>query len=304
MAISVAKNSSHAQSAPIGVFDSGVGGLSVLRHLLRLMPHERYLYLGDSARVPYGSKSPETVQLFARQCAQFLLDRGVKLIVVACNTASAVALDAVQAISPVPVVGMIQPAAQAALAATRSGSIGIIGTRATVNSRAYPQAILGHYEAGLSAQSLDAVDDLGGRLQVHGQACPLFVPIVEEGWTDHPAARLIAQDYLAPLGSLGIDTLVLGCTHYPLLAPLLADLLPHVTLIDCGEHAAWDARCILENANQLASPNGTGPGAAAKIRFHLTDVPTTFEEVAQRFLGFPIATPQRVTIDHLCLETA
>jgi len=291
----------HHQSAPIGVFDSGVGGLSVLRHLLRLMPHEHYVYLGDSARVPYGSKSPETVQLFARQCTQFLLDQGVKLIVVACNTASAVALDAVQAISPMPVVGMIQPAAQAALAATRSGAIGIIGTRATVNSGAYPQAILGQYEASLSAQS---VPGMGGDLRVHGQACPLFVPIVEEGWTDHPAARLIAQDYLTPLGSLGVDTLVLGCTHYPLLAPLLADLQPHVTLIDCGEHAAWDARCILENANHLASPNGSGPDAAAKIRFFLTDVPTTFEEVAQRFLGFPIATPQRVTIDHLCLEIA
>lgn len=298
--MSVAKNSSRSQSAPIGVFDSGVGGLSVLRHLLRLMPHERYLYLGDSARVPYGSKSPKTVQLFARQCAQFLLDRGVKLIVVACNTASAVALDAVQAISPVPVVGMIQPAAQAALTATRRRSIGIIGTRATVNSRAYPQAILGQYKAGLSAQSVPNGDDL----QVHGQACPLFVPIVEEGWTDHPAAKLIAHDYLAPLGSLGVDTLVLGCTHYPLLAPLLADLLPQVTLIDCGEHAAWDARCILENGHQLASPNGAGPSPAAKIRFFLTDVPTTFEEVAQRFLGFPIATPQRVTIDHLCLEMA
>ena len=296
----MAKITSHPQSAPIGVFDSGVGGLSVLRHLLRLMPQEYYLYLGDSARVPYGSKSPETVQLFARQCTQFLLDKGVKLIVVACNTASAVALDAVQAISPVPVVGMIQPAAQAALAATRSGGIGIIGTRATVNSGAYPRAILDHYAAGLSAQSMPGMDDL----HVHGQACPLFVPIVEEGWTDHPAARLIAQDYLAPLGFLGIDTLVLGCTHYPLLAPLLADLLPHVTLIDCGEHAAWDARCILENAVQLASPNGTEPGAAAQIRFYLTDVPTTFEEVAQRFLGFPIATPQRVTIDHLCLEPA
>lgn len=291
-------------SSPIGVFDSGVGGLSVLRHLLRLMPQERYVYLGDSARVPYGSKSPETVQLFARQCAQFLLDQGVKLIVVACNTASAVALDAVQAISPVPVVGMIQPAALAALAATRSGEIGIIGTRATVNSRAYPRAILGQYEAGLSPRSLPDLADLGSHLHVHSQACPLFVPIVEEGWTDHPAARLIAQDYLAPLGSTGMDTLVLGCTHYPLLAPLLADLLPHVTLIDCGEHAAWDARCILENAGRLASPNGFGPGAAGQIRFYLTDVPTTFEEVARHFLGFPIATPQRVTIDHLCLEPA
>lgn len=289
-------------SAPIGVFDSGVGGLSVLRHLLRLMPDERYIYLGDSARVPYGSKSPETVQLFARQCTRFLLDQGVKLIVVACNTASAVALDAVQSISPVPVVGMILPAAQAALAATRSGQIGIIGTRATVNSRAYPEAIFAQEQAALTVRRLDNLGQLANRIQVHGQACPLFVPIVEEGWTDHPATRLIAQDYLAPLRPLGMDTLVLGCTHYPLLAPLLADLLPEVTLIDCGEHAAWDARCILENQAQLAPPRRNGASGHMDIRFFLTDIPTTFQSVAQRFLGFPIAVPQRTHIDHLCLE--
>lgn len=305
-------------SAPIGVFDSGVGGLSVLRHLLRLMPDERYIYLGDSARVPYGSKSPQTVQLFARQCTQFLLNQGVKLIVVACNTASAVALDAVQSISPVPVVGMILPAAQAALAATRNGQIGVIGTRATINSTAYPQAILARERVALQAQAVGNLDELPHRIQVNSQACPLFVPLVEEGWTDHPAARLVAQDYLAPLrmdwegmDTGGMDTLVLGCTHYPLLAPLLADLLPGVSLIDCGEHAAWDARCILENAGGLAAPapssagNGVGNGTAppADLRFFLTDIPTTFQDVAQRFLGFPIPTPQRVSIDHLCLDT-
>ncbi len=289
-------------SAPIGVFDSGVGGLSVLRHLLRLMPDEHYLYLGDSARVPYGSKSPETVQLFARQCTQFLLDRGVKLIVVACNTASAVALEAVQAISPVPVVGMILPAALAALSATHNGHIGIIGTRATVNSTAYAQAIQTQEKATLAARPLDDLAHLPHRIQVHSQACPLFVPLVEEGWTDHPSTRLIAKDYLAALASGGMDTLVLGCTHYPLLAPLLADLLPGITLIDCGEHAAWDARCILENADHLAAPDQSGAAPGPNTHFFLTDIPTTFQAVAQRFLGFPIATPQRVSIDHLCLE--
>lgn len=282
-------------SSPIGVFDSGVGGLSVLRELLRLLPDERYLYLGDSARVPYGSKSPETVQLFARQCARFLADQQVKLIVVACNSASAVALQAIADEVDVPVIGVIEPAAGAAVQATRSGTVGVIGTRATVNSAAYCRAI--HL--------------LNPGVTVHSQPCPLFVPLVEEGWTDHSAARLIAQEYLGPLfappaanGSgqpAAIDTLVLGCTHYPLLKPLLHELLPGVTLIDCGEHAARAAH------HQLAIRRGLAPlrprnghPLPADVCFYLTDVPPTFVPIAERFLGFPVSRVERVEIDHLC----
>ena len=282
-------------SSPIGVFDSGVGGLSVLRELLRLLPDERYLYLGDSARVPYGSKSPETVQLFARQCARFLADQQVKLIVVACNSASAVALEAVQAEVDVPVIGVIEPAARAAVQATRSGQVGIIGTRATVNSGAY----------------CGAIQRLNPAITVHSQPCPLFVPVVEEGWTDHSATRLIAQEYLAalfpPENSDGahlsphIDTLVLGCTHYPLLKPLLHELLPGVELIDCGEHAAQIAhrQLLAQNALAPARPrNGHRP--PADVRFYLTDIPPTFVPIAERFLGFPVSRVERVEIDHLC----
>ena len=283
--------------SPIGVFDSGVGGLSVLKQLLRLLPQEQYVYLGDSARVPYGSKSPATVQLFAQQCAHFLLEQGVKLIVVACNTASALALDTVQAMTRVPVIGVIQPAAQAALQATRNGRIGVIGTRATVTSDAYARQIraLAPANPGRNGQ--------GSPVQIFSQACPLFVPVVEEGWTGHPATRLIAQEYLAPVQEAGVDTLVLGCTHYPLLKPLLQDLLPGIRLVDCGEHAAAQARAILARQRALVQGNGRrAPGG--QVRFFVTDEPATFEEVAQRFLGFPLGPVERVVIDHWFPEGA
>lgn len=277
-------------TAPIGVFDSGIGGLSVLRELLRLMPDESYIYLGDSARVPYGTKSAETVRLFAGQCAQFLLDQGVQLIVVACNTASAVALETIRAAVDIPVIGMIEPAAQAALRSTRSGQIGVIGTRGTVSSGAYPAVI----------QALNEHDPAP---TVHSFACPLFVPLVEEGWTDHPATRLVAQDYLnhlfahgAAAGSPDIDTLVLGCTHYPLLKPLLHELLPSVHLIDCGEHAAHVARAILDHS----APPSTN--AAPNVRFYLTDIPPAFVSIAERFLGFTVGEVERADIDHLVLQ--
>jgi glutamate racemase len=275
------------------VFDSGVGGLSVLKHLIELMPAEKFVYLGDSARVPYGNKSPETVRLFARQCAQFLLKKGVKLIVVACNTASAVALDAIQEIADVPVIGMIEPAAAAAVRTTRTGRVGVIGTRATVESDAYGRQI-----REVTRLSWSKNGHAGQTLSVHSHACPLFVPIVEEGWTEHLATRLIAEEYLAPLRQIQVDTLVLGCTHYPLLKPLLQELLQDVTLIDCGEHAAVVARDILAADGMLAtgkpSHNGSGPA-----QFYVTDVPTTFASVAERFLGFPVTRVERVQVDHL-----
>jgi glutamate racemase len=284
---------------PIGVFDSGIGGLSVLRELLRLMPEESYIYLGDSARVPYGNKSVETVRLFANQCTQFLLSQDVKLVVVACNTVSAVALDAVQQAISIPVIEMIEPAAAAAVERTVTGSIGVIGTRATVGSRAYDVAI----------HRLQNEREIN----VYSLACPLFVPLVEEGWLDHPATRAIAQEYLNELfrpcvtaagddTNTKIDTLVLGCTHYPLLKPLLRSLLPNVHLIDCGTYAAQVAYATLQQEETLAS-TGEKSTLRPKVRFCLTDILPNFAPIAERFLNFNVDAVERVVIDHPLLAT-
>ena len=191
--------------APLGVFDSGIGGLTVARALFERLPHEAVLYFGDTARVPYGPKSPETVRRYSAEILAYLIGRGVKAVVVACNTSTAHALDHLRSRASVPVVGVIEPGARAAVAASRSGTIGVIGTVGTVASGAYERAI--------KALRPDAT--------VVSAACPLFVPLVEEGWFDHPAAELIARDYLEPLRRSGVDVVVLGCTHYPLLKPLL-----------------------------------------------------------------------------------
>src|SRR5258708_27934521 len=192
--------------APLGVFDSGIGGLSVARALFERLPKESVIYFGDTARVPYGPKSPDTVRRYSAEILAYLLGRGVKAVVVACNTSTAHALGSLKEKSPVPVIGVIEPGARAAVAATRSGNIGVIGTAGTIASGAYERAI--------KALRPDA--------KVHGQACPLFVPLVEEGWFDHPATELIARQYVEPLERAGVDVLVLGCTHYPLLKPLRA----------------------------------------------------------------------------------
>lgn len=265
---------------PIGVFDSGVGGLTVLRKLANLLPDEDLLYLGDTARVPYGNKSAETICLYARQCTQFLLDQSVKLIVVACNSVSAVALQAVVDLSPVPVIGMIEPAAQAALQKSRTGAIGVIGTYATVGSGAYERTI----------SSLDAQ----GGVAVYSQACPLFVPLAEEGWHDHAATRLIAEEYLTPLKEAGVDTLILGCTHYPLLAGIIGTVMPGVQLIDSGEESALVAQDIL-----AATGDRHAPQRQRRIDCYVTDKPTTFTVVAERFLGFPLLNVHQIAIDEL-----
>ncbi|CAN5485597.1 glutamate racemase [soil metagenome] len=266
---------------PIGVFDSGIGGLSVLKHLVRLMPTERFVYLGDTARVPYGNKSTETVQTYSKQCAAFLLQHNVKMIVVACNTASALALDVLRRDVSVPVVGVIEPAAAEAARATTSCMIGVIGTRATIFSNSYARAI------ELSAPEKHIV--------VHSQPCPLFVPLVEEGWLDSPATRLIAEEYLRPLVANRIDTLVLGCTHYPLLKPMLTSMLPNVHLIDCGE-------CAAKVAAEMNGPVDDGPiTTTPNIYFYLTDNTPSFPVLARQFLGISVNEPVRVSVDHLIL---
>jgi glutamate racemase len=250
---------------PIGVFDSGIGGLTVVRELMRQLPHESLIYFGDTARVPYGNKSPATVRRFSREILGFLLERDVKLVVVACNTASAHALEELQRVAAVPVEGVIEPGARAAVAASRTGRIGVIGTAGTIASGAYERAIR----------------DASAKVEVTARACPLFVPLVEEGWLDHPASRLIAEEYLVPLRQHRIDTLVLGCTHYPLLKPLISDVLgPSITLIDSAEQTAAAV------SRELAASTLHAPGTqAGHVHFVVSDAPQQFVKVGKRFLG-------------------
>jgi glutamate racemase len=252
-------------AAPLGVFDSGIGGLTVAHALFERLPHESVIYFGDTARVPYGPKSPETVRRYSAEILAYLLQRGVKAVIVACNTSTAHALDTLRERSPVPVLGVIEPGARAAVAATHGGAIGVIGTAGTIASGAYERAI--------KALRPDAC--------VISRACPLFVPLVEEGWFDHPATELVAREYLRPLEAAGVDVLVLGCTHYPLLKPLLGRVLgASVRLIDSAEETAaavqseLTARALLADASQPATHS-----------FVVSDDESHFRSVGARFLG-------------------
>ena len=252
--------------APIGVFDSGIGGLTVVAAIMLALPDERVAYVGDTARVPYGPKSPETVVRYSRQIASWLLEQHVKAIVIACNTATAHALETLQRECPVPVIGVVQPGARAAVGATRNGRIGVIGTTGTINSGAYRRAIA----------------ELAPEAMVVGTACPLFVPLVEEGWVEHPATRLIVETYLQPLRAAKVDTLVLGCTHYPLLAPMIGEVVGgEVTLVDSAAETANALRDVL-SANALAT---SAVGRSPVHRFIATDAPDAFRRVGQRFIG-------------------
>ena len=252
------------RDAPIGIFDSGIGGLTVAHAIMRRLPNESLIYFGDTARVPYGPKSPETVRRYSREIAAFLLEQRVKAIVVACNTATAHALPMLEAELPVPVLGVVGPGARAAVRATRSGHIGVIGTVGTIRSGAYVRAI--HAEAGTA--------------MVTAVACPMFVPLVEEGWTDHEATWLVAREYLAPLMRDEVDTLVLGCTHYPLLKPIIGEIVGrHVRLIDSAEETAADTRRMLADAGLEATAGG------GSYRFVASDDPEQFLLLGQRFFG-------------------
>lgn len=268
------------KTSPIGVFDSGIGGLSVLKQFIRFLPYEKYVYLGDTARVPYGNKSKDTVIEYSKQCVNYLLSHDVKLIVVACNTASSNALEEIKAMTDIPVIGMIVPAAQAALRITLNNKIGVIGTRATINSKSYERTI----------------NELSNKeIQVFSEPCPLFVPIVEEGWIRHKATRLIAEEYLASLTNHNVDTLVLGCTHYPLLSELIKEIMPSINLIDSGEHSSVSAIRILGEAGLLAEER-EDYNIKHDIKFYVTDVQTIFYDVSKLFLGFEIDSPIKVVI--------
>ena len=253
------------RSAPIGVFDSGLGGLTVAHEIMRQLPGESLIYFGDTARVPYGPKSPETVRRYSREIAHFLLEQGVKAIVVACNTATAHALPMLESELDVPVLGVVGPGARAAVKGTRNGHIGVIGTEGTIRSGAYVRAI--------HAESPEA--------KVTALACPLLVPLVEEGWTNHDATWSIAEEYLAPLLKDDVDTLVLGCTHYPLLKAVIGKIVGRsVRLIDSAEETAADTRRMLQE-NDLANEGTTPPS----YRFIASDDPQQFLRLGQRFLG-------------------
>lgn len=285
---------------PIGLFDSGIGGLSVLKQFIKFLPNENYIYLGDTARVPYGNKSVATVKRYASECTNFLLSKNVKLIVVACNTVSSVAIDEVSAHSDVPVIGMIFPAAIASVRSTRNGKIGVIGTRATIESNAYENAIksitnnINLYNNNVTINNSESKELIKKNIIVYNKACPLFVPLVEEGLMNHQATRLIAQEYLEPLKTQNIDTLVLGCTHYPLLAPLFSELLPEVNLIDSGEHSAIAAIRLLGEKN-LLNPNSDKFIKNPSVKFYVTDIPSTFNDIANMFLNFDIAAPEIIS---------
>lgn len=254
-------------TAPVGIFDSGIGGLTVAQAIADRLPGESTLYFGDTARVPYGPKSPRTVRRYSLEILEWLLAQRVKAVVIACNTSTAHALEALRARSPVPVVGVVDPGARAAVAASGTGRIGVIGTAGTIASGAYRRAIL--------ALQPEAV--------VVDRACPLFVPLVEEGWFDHPAAELIAREYLSGFAAQGIDTLVLGCTHYPLLKPLLGRVLgPDVALIDSAAETARALAEVLVRHNLLAAG---ASGGAPSHRFAVSDDAARFLAVGARFLG-------------------
>ena len=251
---------------PIGVFDSGLGGLSVVRELVSLLPSENIVYFGDTGRVPYGTRSRETIEKYAGQDGRFLLSKDVKMVIAACGTVSSVAASVLDAL-PVPAIGVVDAPAAAACAATKNGKIGVIGTAATVRSGAFAQAI---------ARQMPTA-------QVFAAACPLFVPLVENGWIepDNEVTLATARRYLEPLKAQGVDTLILGCTHFPLLAPIIAQVMGgEVTLIDTGKETARAAAQMLRETDALSAPSAT-----PDRRFFVSDRPDDFIGVAEMFLG-------------------
>ena len=258
----------------IGIFDSGIGGLTVLKEIAAALPEENIIYLGDTARVPYGIRSPETVTRYSFENTRFLLSQEIKLLVVACNTASAVSLDAVKKEFPLPVIGVIDPGARAAVRATKSRNVGVIGTEATIGSGAYERTIRG----------------LDSGIAVTSSACPLFVPLVEEGWTDNDVAELVAGRYLAPFAGRGIDTLVLGCTHYPLLKNVIRKVVgPGITLIDSATETAREVADILDRLRWRRPDDGP-----AVRKYFVTDAPSRFERIGRLFLGDADLAAERV----------
>jgi glutamate racemase len=262
-----------ASDRPIGVFDSGIGGLTVLKALTDALPGEDFIYLGDTARLPYGTKSNEVIIRYSKENTEFLLAKGIKMLVVACNTSSAVALDAIASDTMVPVIGVIEPGARAAVKASRNGRIGVIGTEATIASGAYTRAI----------------HRLGPKSEIYTRACPLLVPLAEEGWIDNEVAERTVAHYLESLKQSGIDTLLLGCTHYPLLRATFARVLgAGVKIVDSATATAVEVRDTLRTL-KLAKR-----GAAGSQSFFVTETPDRFVRVGRRFLGPQVESAVRI----------
>jgi glutamate racemase len=260
---------------PIGIFDSGIGGLTVFKAVSAILPLEDIIYLGDTARVPYGTRAPETIARYSFECTDFLMNKGIKILVVACNTVSAISLSGIRERVSIPVIGVIEPGARAAIAATRNRRIGVIGTEATIRSSAY----------------LKAIKALDEGVEVFGLACPLFVPLVEEGWTEGEIARLVAEKYLAPLKEKNVDTIVLGCTHYPLLKQVIGEVMRNADIIDSAVETGKALKAALDSG-----PLFKTEGRSGKHKFYVTDSTEKFVAVGGRFLGSGISDIEKVKL--------
>lgn len=260
-------------SNSIGIFDSGIGGLTVVKEVRRLLPSENIIYLGDTARVPYGIRSAETITKYSFECAEFLIKKGIKLLVVACNTVSAVSLYEIKKIVSIPAVGVIEPGAKAAAGFTRNKKIGVIGTEATIKSSAYKKAI----------------NTFDSDIEVFGLPCPLFVPLVEEGLTEGDIARLIAKQYLGTFRDSEADTLVLGCTHYPLLKDVIQEVMGNVKLIDSATETAKVVRDILKGQESMDKEGG-------RLKFYVTDSPERFVAIGEKFLEHKIENIEKIVL--------
>ncbi len=259
---------------PIGIFDSGIGGLTVVRQLRKVLPNENIIYLGDTARLPYGSKSVDSIIQYSINNAEFLLSRGAKYLVVACYSSTSVALEILVQRFPVPIIGVIQPGVRKAAVLTRNRRVGVIGTSLTIFSGTYEKAF-------------KAIDS---QLQVMGRACPLFVPLVEEGWLEHEATEIICRAYLNPLKDDDVDTLLLGCTHYPLLMKAFRKVMGEINYVDAAVEIG------VELADDLRTNNLLNSGGGGKLSIYLTDLSMNFKEIGERFLGEPMTTFSRVAI--------
>ena len=267
--------------APLGVFDSGLGGLTVVRALREALPDENMIYLGDTARVPYGTKGASTVIKYALGCSRHMVDRGVKALVIACNTVSAVAPERLRVELDIPVLGVVEPGARAAVAASRTGRIGVLATAGTIASGAYPRAVA----------------QVSTRAEVIGQPAPLLVPLAEEGWTSGEVPRLAIRRYLEPLARAGVDVVVLGCTHYPMLRDLIEAEVkdrigPHVAVVDSAHATAQEVRSFLLTRGLARAPGA----AAARVELLVTDVPGAFAETATRFLGDAVTEVEQIDL--------
>jgi len=267
------------KNRPIGVFDSGIGGLSVVKEVQRVLPEESIIYFGDTARLPYGTKSKETIIRFSREIVRFLLKFRVKLIVVACHTASSFSLPTLKRELDLPVIGVVQPGAEEALRLTRTGRIGVLGTRATVQSESYVKALQKYH--------------VGAGIKVFSKACPLFVPLVEEGHLHDDLAYRVAEKYLLPLKRLRVDTVILGCTHYPLLRGVIGDVLGAKTvLVDSSHQTAAQVKQLLERENLIASNGWSRPAS----QFYVSDEPNRFSKVGSIFLRHRIRPVKKICI--------